>query len=269
MALTRKPTIQGTYGSTSDAAAAESRKSATSTAPEREPETAPAVELATVTELTPHSEPVDQPGEGHGGGGEAAEPPAKEEAPAAPQARSAKPAKERAQPQPPARRKEPLRNEAQRLRDDRKTRDAVEAAFMSARRSPSDWGTAPVRISELAKERLADRRGIDADRFGVDFAETHYLEAAMSAVPEDADAAMEWVDAYLKTLGLQMPDTVGTTSRLRKTTAERFKTVSRTLRRKHGFGKIGHLQTAALIRLLDSLDRLDVYEPDVVNLDEV
>lgn len=157
--------------------------------------------------------------------------------------------------------------ELQRREDDR-LRAAVEEAYKSAKRRPADWGTAPVRISADAKQRLVVRRAKDEETLGVKFAETHYMDVAISSVPEDPAEANRWVEDYLDTLGLKAPDTVGTTGRLRKKTSADFATISRNIRTNYGYGNIGHLQTAALLRLLDSLDRTDRWnEPGVVDLD--
>ncbi|MEV0296996.1 hypothetical protein [Nocardia sp. NPDC050710] len=269
MPLERKPTIKGSYGTASQTKTQSEAESAQNQTSKNEREPSPTPEpggrLATVTTLSATNSPA--------GEGAAVDPdpdlgPQPDPEPAA-EAKRTSSTTNQTRTEKSAQPKKPLRAEAQRLRDDQKVRAALEEAFTSARRYSGEWGSAPIRISEDVKARLADRRAIDAERFGADFAETHYMEAALSLVPEDVKTAVEWVDAYLNTLGLHTPDTKGTTGRLRKTTATRFKGISRDLRRKHGYGKTGHLQTAALIRLLDSLDRLDAsYNPSEVDLDE-
>lgn len=153
-------------------------------------------------------------------------------------------------------------------RHDLQLRTGVEEAYKSAKRRSKEWGPAPIRISAEAKARLARRREQDEEMFGVKFAETHYLDVAIANVPDDPEAAVQWVEEYLDTLGLKAPDAVGTTGRLRIETSARFDRITRRMRTTHGYGKIGHLQNAALLRLLDSLDRADEWNaPVIVDLD--
>jgi hypothetical protein len=155
------------------------------------------------------------------------------------------------------------------LREDESARFAVRESYKSAKRRPREWGNAGIRISTTVKARLATRRALDEEVFGVKFAETHYIDAALARVPEDAQEAIRWVHQYLDAFDLKGPTTVGTTGRLRHETAERLDKVARAMRMEAGYGYIGHLQTAAVDRLLDSLDRLDSQlQPRVTDLDE-
>lgn len=172
----------------------------------------------------------------------------------------------------PAERPIPLRtvakNRRAQTRDDELARAAVEESFRSAKRRPREWGSAPIRIATTVKDRLAARRALDEETFGVKFAETHYLDAALARVPEDPAIAIEWAERYLDSFPLKAPTTVGTTGRVRTSTIEHLERVTRAVRMKAGYGFIGHLQTAALERLLDSLDRWDAENQSrVVDLD--
>lgn len=170
-------------------------------------------------------------------------------------------------------RPEPLKTVAKakktQLREDENARFAVRESYKSAKRRPREWGNAGIRISTTVKARLATRRALDEEVYGVKFAETHYIDAALARVPEDAQEAIRWVHQYLDAFDLKGPTTVGTTGRLRHETAERLDKVARAMRMEAGYGYIGHLQTAAVDRLLDSLDRLDSqFHPRVTDLDE-
>ncbi|MFE3105231.1 hypothetical protein [Nocardia tengchongensis] len=279
MALQRKSSIQGTYGATveKDEPAKDSAVASVDAAEVTGGETSSAAveadsALATVTEL-PGSDPAARP-DGEVDSAVVDRPEsvetAQRPAPKTDSRRSAASSVTESSPRSPRRTsREPTRADAIQLREDRKMRATVEEAYTSAKRSPREWGSAPIRIAEDVKDRLAARRALDVGRFGVDFAETHYIEAALSAVPSDAADAISWVEKYLSTLGLKTPDSRGTTGRLRTRTADAFKTVSTALRLAGGYGLIGHLQTAAVVRMLDSLDRLDaMYEPNTVELDD-
>jgi hypothetical protein len=162
-----------------------------------------------------------------------------------------------------------LREADQQRRNDLRLRASVEESFRSAKRRSKEWGPAPIRISSVAKKRLAQRREQDEEILGVKFNETHYIDAALADVPQNPTVAMQWVEEYLDTLDLVAPDTTGTTSRLRKETKTSFDAVTRRMRTLHGYGYIGALQTAAVLRLLDSLDRADQWlASEVVDLDE-
>lgn len=155
------------------------------------------------------------------------------------------------------------------LKDDELARAAVEDSYRSAKRKPKEWGSAPIRIATTVKDRLAERRALDEETYGVKFAETHYMDAALARVPEDPAVAIDWVEKYLDGFPLKAPATVGTTGRIRHSTIKHLETVTRAVRKQAGYGNIGHLQTAALERLLDSLDRWDVeIQSRIVDLDE-
>ncbi|MEU6562571.1 hypothetical protein [Nocardia nova] len=168
----------------------------------------------------------------------------------------------------PGRRAVGSRAEELQRRHDLQLRAEVEEAYKSAKRRSKEWGPAPIRISAEAKTRLARRREQDEETFGVKFAETHYLDVAIANVPDSPQDAVQWVEEYLDGLGLKAPDAVGTTGRLKIETSARFDRITRRIRTTHGYGRIGHLQNAALLRLLDALDRADEWTgPTIVDLD--
>jgi hypothetical protein len=145
-------------------------------------------------------------------------------------------------------------------------REAVERSYRLARRRPRDWGPVPVRLATQAKARLEARRARDHELLGINFAETHYVNAALENIPDDLDEAVRWVEQYLDTLDLKTPQSVGTTGRVLKTTAAKMERISRDIRSHAGYGLVGSLQTAAVIRLLDALDKTD---EGAIDLDKI
>ncbi|MEV0032810.1 hypothetical protein [Nocardia sp. NPDC050793] len=253
MALKRQPVLDGTYGAPAaeDKPTTEQRSAAAvETKVDREP-ALPNESQRPVDESTPTEQILDVP---------AAAPDRTERVAKADRAASVE-------------RPTPLRtvakNRRAQTRVDELARTAVEESFRSAKRKPKEWGSAPIRIATTVKDRLAARRALDEEAYGVKFAETHYMDAALARVPEDPAVAIDWVERYLDGFPLKAPATVGTTGRVRTSTIEHLEKVTRAVRMKAGYGFIGHLQTAALERLLDSLDRWDAEnQSQVVDLDE-
>ncbi|MFD4406758.1 hypothetical protein ACFWPH_28745 [Nocardia sp. NPDC058499] len=276
MALQRRGVLAGTYGAsaaerdqpaagaTQADLAVEAREQASDRAPAKEAE--PNQERA----LSSVSEPASA-GQGTASSIQAPVDPAGKERsrqePAKKSQKASKTEKDSADRQAPL--KAVAKAKRTQLREDENARLAVENSYRSAKRRPREWGNAGIRISTTVKARLATRRALDEEVFGVKFAETHYIDAALARVPENAHEAIKWVHEYLDAFDLKGPTTVGTTGRLRHETSERLDRVARAMRMEAGYGYIGHLQTAAVDRLLDSLDRWDSQlQPRTTELDD-
>jgi len=142
-------------------------------------------------------------------------------------------------------------------------REAVSAARKLARRSPEEWGGRGVRVAEFAKKRLEARRNKDqvAAGAGHRISESHYVEAALAAVPETLDEARDLVNDYwdyLEEAGLpDRPPTTSLSTRVRIVTYDRANGMSENMRSAVRYGMTGALYTALLLRLLDALDALD------------
>lgn len=244
MALQRKGVLDGTYGETEKAgAAAEIASADTATAALPSPSTPTPTPAPAASTTAPSSHPDGSVRNDGGAGGSTTE---------------------RNQPgtrQAPVATAQPLRTTAKAKRTqgrgDRAAWDAVKESYQSAKRRRGEWTTTGIRIAEEVKVRLGARRAQDEERYNVSFAETHYVDAALSLLPDDSDLAMRWVDEYLDSLTWGMPESTGTTGRVRSSTLLRFKKLTRSVRETSGYGRIGHLQTVAVIRLLDALDRRD------------
>lgn len=131
------------------------------------------------------------------------------------------------------------------------------AAYLSARRRPDDWTTAPVRLDLEQKARLKQRIATDFAKTGHRFAMNHYLTAALQAIPDDINEAVTWGEQYLEELGMDTPRTEGTATRLPRALAERMRTLTTVMPLTARYGLVGYVQMAALQRLLTALDNDD------------
>lgn len=142
-------------------------------------------------------------------------------------------------------------------------RAAVNDSHWSAKRRPREWGQAPVRISVELRARIENRRVKDIEKRGEDLALIYYINAALANVPKNPQIAAKWAQEYLDQLPLAAPSAEGTTSRLQLKVAQRFKGISINMRSISRYGLVGHLQSAAVKRLLDALDEDDLGIPNL------
>lgn len=170
-------------------------------------------------------------------------------APAAPPRAAPEPVAERSPPLPPP--PTPARRPA--WRGDALA--AVQAARDSAREDPRAWQSFSVRLPAVLVQRLSER--LAADQLVThDFtlALSHYLEAALAAVPSDLDRAAGWGFAWRKRSAGQRAGSTPTGSRLHKDTALAMHLLPGRLRTLGKRPNAWEIMAEALARLLDGLD---------------
>lgn len=135
-------------------------------------------------------------------------------------------------------------------------RQAVVDSYLSARHHPAEWVPAGIRLPVSLRDRLEERLVHDQDVTGnYKLALAHYVNAALALIPDkDLAIAAEWALAYLRSLGMESPRTIGTGTRLHGDVAKRMQRLPARLRRQSRYGLAGHLHAAAVAKLLDALD---------------
>jgi hypothetical protein len=137
-------------------------------------------------------------------------------------------------------------------------REMVKRAEASARTRPGEWGSFAIRIPDSLKARMDARWLADRTRLqDWDLAECHYVEAALSEIPGDIDAAAAWGAAFAAAHpGREQAVTTG--PRMRRATANRMRDLKGQLQvRRTQRVRAWEVQAAAIERLMDRLDAED------------
>jgi hypothetical protein len=133
-------------------------------------------------------------------------------------------------------------------------RAELAAAATHVRRHPEEWAKATIQLTPSVADRVDERMLRDAEA-GARPVISHYLDVALSRLPDDADELKAWVDELAEDLLDERLIPKGT--RVREVTAKKLSLLPLRLRVKVRFGLAGRAQVAAVVRLLDELDALD------------
>jgi hypothetical protein len=137
-------------------------------------------------------------------------------------------------------------------------RALVRAARTSARDRPREWQAFTARLPADLARRLNLRVAQDKRATGdYGLAAAHYLNAALSQVPEDLDQAAQWgLDWRARTADIRV-NTTGAGSRLHEDVASAMHELGSWLRTLDIHPKMWEVMAEALTRFLDALDALD------------
>lgn len=134
-------------------------------------------------------------------------------------------------------------------------RQAWEASVILARTDPRGWDPYSVRLPEQLWARLEERVVADQASYRIPtLAMSHYINAALGRIPEDAADAAALAQEQLASQGLRPPETRSSGTRLHKQVLARMELLPAQLRRVARPGLLGHLQTAVIAAFLDELD---------------
>jgi hypothetical protein len=133
--------------------------------------------------------------------------------------------------------------------------DQVMAARLSARDTPRTWTTHSIRLPAALAQALRARVVADSDRTGDDgLAVCHYVEAALTTIPESPGRAAELGIAWRQAnRSVATADHVSGT-RLRRDTAQRMKRLTRHLGLLDATVRAWEVHAAAVAALLEQLD---------------
>jgi hypothetical protein len=137
----------------------------------------------------------------------------------------------------------------------RNARQEVTAAATHVRRHPEEWAKATIQLTPTIVDRINARMLADAEA-GSRPVISHYLDVALSRLPDEPEHMTAWVNELPDELLDERMIPKGT--RVREGTARKLALLPIRLRVVARFGLAGRAQIAAVVRLLDELDALDV-----------
>lgn len=137
-------------------------------------------------------------------------------------------------------------------------RKAWESSVLSARNEPKKWAAYSVSLPVDLWERLEARVEADQQRYGLpSLAMSHYINTALSGLPKHPRTVGAIATEYVQNHGLVPPAMRSSGTRAHHDVIERMRKLRTQLRRVARPGLLGHLQSAAVSALLDTLDEED------------